>query len=83
VVAVGSRRVDMRVSTLPTQFGEKSRYAAARGECAAAQLCRFGFPRDIAIEFRKSLIAAGNATGYGAHRLGKSSFALLVSQSVA
>jgi len=46
-VAVGSRRVDMRVSTLPTQFGEKvvmRLYAAARGECAAAQLCRFGFP---------------------------------------
>jgi len=48
VVAVGSRRVDMRVSTLPTQFGEKVVMRLLEASAPLLSFADLGFPRDIA-----------------------------------
>ncbi len=47
-VAVGSRRVDMRVSTLPTQFGEKVIMRLLEASAPLLSFADLGFPRDIA-----------------------------------
>src|SRR3977135_4756967 len=47
-VAVGSRRVDMRVSTLPTQFGEKVVMRLLEASAPLLSFADLGFPRDIA-----------------------------------
>ena len=36
MVSIGPHKIDMRVSTLPTQYGEKDRHAAAGNLGAAA-----------------------------------------------
>jgi type IV pilus assembly protein PilB len=48
MVAVGSRRVDMRVSTLPTQFGEKVVMRLLEASAPLLSFADLGFPRDIA-----------------------------------
>jgi type IV pilus assembly protein PilB len=47
-VAVGPRKVDMRVSTLPTQFGEKVVMRLLEASAPLLSLADLGFPRDIA-----------------------------------
>jgi type IV pilus assembly protein PilB len=48
MVAVGSRKVDMRVSTLPTQFGEKVVMRLLEASAPLLSLVDLGVPRDIA-----------------------------------
>jgi type IV pilus assembly protein PilB len=48
MVAVGTRRVDMRVSTLPTQFGEKVVMRLLEASAPLVSFADLGFPRDIA-----------------------------------
>src|SRR4030088_638752 len=47
-VAVGSRRVDMRVSTLPTQFGEKVVMRLLEASAPLLSFADLGIPTDIA-----------------------------------
>jgi type IV pilus assembly protein PilB len=48
MVAVGARKVDMRVSTLPTQFGEKVVIRLLESSAPLLSFADLGFPRDIA-----------------------------------
>jgi type IV pilus assembly protein PilB len=48
MVVVGARKVDMRVSTLPTQFGEKVVMRLLEATAPLLSLADLGFPRDIA-----------------------------------
>jgi type IV pilus assembly protein PilB len=47
MVAVGGRRVDLRVSTLPTQFGEKVVMRLLEASAPLLSFADLGFPRDI------------------------------------
>ena len=47
MVAIGGRRVDLRVSTLPTQFGEKVVMRLLEASAPLHSLADLGFPRDI------------------------------------
>jgi len=47
MVAVGSRRVDMRVSSLPTQFGEKVVMRLLEATAPLLSFADLGFPGDI------------------------------------
>ena len=48
MVAVGSRKVDMRVSTLPTQFGEKVVMRLLEASAPLLSFAALGIPQDIA-----------------------------------
>src|SRR6266478_3827716 len=48
MVAVGTRKVDLRISTLPTQFGEKVVMRLLEATAPLLSLADMGFPRDIA-----------------------------------
>src|ERR1700682_5344616 len=48
MVAVGARKVDMRVSTLPTQFGEKVVMRLLEASAPLLSLIDLGLPQDIA-----------------------------------
>jgi len=55
MVAVGTRKVDMRVSTLPTQFGEKVVMRLLEATAPLLGLADLGLPRDIADRVSQSL----------------------------
>ena len=55
MVAVGTRKVDMRVSTLPTQFGEKVVMRLLEATAPLLSLADLGLPRDIADRVSQSL----------------------------
>jgi type IV pilus assembly protein PilB len=48
MVSVGARKVDMRVSTLPTQFGEKIVMRLLEASAPLLSFADLGIPRDIA-----------------------------------
>jgi type IV pilus assembly protein PilB len=48
MVAVGPRRVDMRVSTLPTQYGEKVVMRLLEASAPVLSFANLGFPADVA-----------------------------------
>jgi len=48
MVAVGQRRVDMRVSTLPTQYGEKVVMRLLETSAPISSFADMGFPADVA-----------------------------------
>ena len=56
MVAMGQRRVDMRVSTLPTQYGEKVVMRLLEASAPISSFADLGFPADVA-ERMKQLIA--------------------------
>jgi type IV pilus assembly protein PilB len=56
MVAVGQRRVDMRVSTLPTQYGEKVVMRLLEASAPILSFPDLGFPPDVA-DRMKQLIA--------------------------
>ena len=56
MVAVGARKVDMRVSTLPTQFGEKVVMRLLEASAPLLSFADLGFPRDIAEMGRLGLL---------------------------
>ncbi len=47
LVKIGGRRIDLRVSTLPTQHGEKVVMRLLEGEAPLQELSKLGFPRWI------------------------------------
>ncbi len=53
MVAVGQRRVDMRVSTLPTQYGEKVVMRLLEASAPILSLADLGFPPDVADRMRQ------------------------------
>jgi len=61
----GSRRVDMRVSTLPTQFGEKVSYALLERVRRCSALSIWVSPVTLPIEFRKCSHCRRDATVTG------------------
>ena len=56
MVAVGGRRVDMRVSSLPTQFGEKVVMRLLEASAPLLSFADLGFPEDI-VERMSQLLA--------------------------
>lgn len=56
MVAIGQRRVDMRVSTLPTQYGEKVVMRLLEASAPISTFPELGFPPDVA-EKMKQVIA--------------------------
>src|SRR5260370_42043035 len=55
MVAIGTRKVDIRVSTLPTQCGEKVVMRLLEATAPLLSLSDLGFPRDIANRGSQSL----------------------------
>jgi type II secretory ATPase GspE/PulE/Tfp pilus assembly ATPase PilB-like protein len=53
MVAVGQRRVDMRVSTLPTQYGEKVVMRLLETSAPILSFADLGFPPDVADRLRQ------------------------------
>jgi type IV pilus assembly protein PilB len=53
MVAVGQRRVDMRVSTLPTQYGEKVVMRLLEASAPISSFPDLGFPPDVAEKMRQ------------------------------
>ena len=53
MVAVGLRRVDMRVSTLPTQYGEKVVMRLLEASAPISSFADLGFPPDVAEKLRQ------------------------------
>ena len=53
MVAVGQRRVDMRVSTLPTQYGEKVVIRLLEASAPILSFSDLGFPPDVAVRLQK------------------------------
>jgi len=53
MVAVGSRRVDMRVSTLPTQYGEKVVMRLLEASAPISSFADLGLPRAVADRVRQ------------------------------
>ena len=53
MVAVGQRRVDMRVSTLPTQYGEKVVMRLLEASAPILSFADLGFPPDVADRMRQ------------------------------
>jgi type IV pilus assembly protein PilB len=55
MVAVGARKVDMRVSTLPTQFGEKVVMRLLEASAPLLSFADLGIPRDVADRISQTL----------------------------
>ena len=55
MVAVGPRKVDMRVSSLPTQYGEKIVMRLLETSAPLLSFADLGFPQDISERYRKLL----------------------------
>jgi len=71
MVSVGQRKVDMRVSTLPTQYGEKVVMRLLEGSAPMVSFADLGFPLDMAarlkqlLELPQGLILVTGPTGSG------------------
>src|ERR1700694_60858 len=71
MVAVGARKVDMRVSTLPTQFGEKVVMRLLEASAPLLSLIDLGLPQDIAdrisqmLSLPQSMLLVTGPTGSG------------------
>jgi type IV pilus assembly protein PilB len=55
LVKIGGRRIDLRVSTLPTQYGEKVVMRLLEGDAPLQDLARLGFPQWIEERLRPML----------------------------
>jgi type IV pilus assembly protein PilB len=55
LVKIGGRRIDLRVSTLPTQYGEKVVMRLLEGDAPLQDLSKLGFPRWIEERLRPML----------------------------
>lgn len=55
LVKIGSRRVDLRVSTLPTQYGEKVVMRLLEGESPLKDFAALGIPLEIAAALRETV----------------------------
>src|SRR5580704_17031059 len=56
LVKIGGRRIDLRVSTLPTQYGEKVVMRLLEGDAPLQDLAKLGFPRWIEERLRPMLL---------------------------
>src|SRR6202167_5577818 len=56
LVKIGGRRIDLRVSTLPTQYGEKVVMRLLEGDAPLQDLSKLGFPRWIEERLRPMLL---------------------------
>lgn len=56
MVAVGQRRVDMRVSTLPTQYGEKVVIRLLEASAPISSFVELGFPANVANRLMQSIV---------------------------
>jgi type IV pilus assembly protein PilB len=56
MVAVGQRRVDMRVSTLPTQYGEKVVIRLLEASAPISSFADLGFPPNVANRLMQSIV---------------------------
>ena len=71
MVGVGQRRVDMRVSTLPTQYGEKVVMRLLEASAPIVSFTDLGFPRDVAdrltqvISLPQGMLLVTGPTGSG------------------
>jgi type IV pilus assembly protein PilB len=71
MVAVGPRKLDMRVSTLPTQFGEKVVMRLLEASAPLLSFADLGFPQDIAdrisqlVSLPQGMILVTGPTGSG------------------
>jgi len=68
---ISARQLDVRVSTLPTQFGEKIVMRLLDGSAGTKEFSALGFPEHI----RRSLLSFGVAARHDsrdrAHRIGQ------------
>jgi type IV pilus assembly protein PilB len=55
LVKIGDRRLDLRVSTLPTQYGEKVVMRLLESDAPAQDFEKLGFPAAIATEMKRML----------------------------
>jgi type IV pilus assembly protein PilB len=55
MVAVGQRKVDMRVSTLPTQYGEKVVMRLLEASAPILSFADLGLPEDVASRLMQSI----------------------------
>ncbi|MGH9744891.1 MAG: ATPase, T2SS/T4P/T4SS family [Candidatus Acidiferrales bacterium] len=55
LVKIGDRRLDLRVSTLPTQYGEKVVMRLLESDASTQDFGKLGFPAAIATEMRRML----------------------------
>jgi type IV pilus assembly protein PilB len=55
LVKIGERRLDLRVSTLPTQYGEKVVMRLLESDAPTQDFAKLGFPAVIATEMRRML----------------------------
>jgi type IV pilus assembly protein PilB len=56
LVKIGGRRIDLRVSTLPTQYGEKVVMRLLEGDAPLQDLAKLGFPKWIEERLRPMLL---------------------------
>ena len=56
LVKIGGRRIDLRVSTLPTQYGEKVVMRLLEGDAPLQDLAKLGFPKWIEERLRPMLV---------------------------
>jgi type IV pilus assembly protein PilB len=56
LVKIGGRRIDLRVSTLPTQYGEKVVMRLLEADAPLYDLAKLGFPRSIEERLRPMLL---------------------------
>jgi len=55
LVKIGGRRVDLRVSTLPTQYGEKVVLRLLEGESPLKDFSELGIPKEMSLTMREIL----------------------------
>jgi type IV pilus assembly protein PilB len=55
LVKIGGRRLDLRVSTLPTQYGEKVVMRLLESDAPTQDFAKLGFPEVIATEMKRML----------------------------
>jgi len=55
LVSIHGKRIDLRVSTLPTQYGEKVVMRLLEGDSPTKDLSKLGFPMEIQVEIERLL----------------------------
>ena len=80
LVKIGGRRIDLRVSTLPTQHGEKVVMRLLEGEAPLQELSKLGFPRWMKSVPADAPPAAGHDSRHRSHRLRQKHHALFRAQ---
>jgi len=82
LVKIGDRRLDLRVSTLPTQYGEKVVMRLLESDAPTQDFEKLGFPAVIATEMKRMLaFAARNDSGNRADGLREKHHVVRVAES--